>query len=99
MLNLTEEDFTQAIEKGTVVVDFFAVWCGPCRTLAPQFERWATKFTDVKFAKVDIENAQQITGSLSINYLPTVIVFKDGIETRRVVGIPSEAEITEAIKS
>lgn len=86
--HLTDENFQQTISKGLTLVDFYATWCGPCRMIAPIVEQLATKIEGkASVAKLDIDQAQQTTASLQITSVPTLILFKDGKEIKRVVGV------------
>ncbi len=86
--HLTDENFEQVIAKGITLVDFYATWCGPCRMIAPIIEQLAGKVQGkASVAKLDIDQAQQITSSLQITSVPTLILFKDGKEVKRVVGV------------
>lgn len=86
--HLTDENFQQAISKGLTLVDFYATWCGPCRMIAPIVEQLAEKAAGkAHVAKLDIDQAQQVTASLQITSVPTLILFKDGKEVKRVVGV------------
>lgn len=77
---LTASDFERAVGvDGIVLVDFWATWCGPCRSFAPVFESAAEQHTDITFAKVDTEAEQQLAGGLGISSIPTLMAFRDGI--------------------
>ncbi|KAG0250075.1 hypothetical protein BG011_008669 [Mortierella polycephala] len=69
-----------------VVVDFFATWCGPCKTLAPVLENLERKHTSTIFAKVDVDQAQDCAGKYSVTSMPTILFFKNRSEVGRVVG-------------
>src|SRR5947209_8153472 len=86
--HLTDENFQQTIAKGLTLVDFYATWCGPCRMIAPIIEQLAEKAAGkAQVAKLDIDQAQQTTASLQITSVPTLILFKEGKEVKRVVGV------------
>ncbi len=91
-IDLTAADFTTTIEReGVVLVDFWAAWCGPCRTFAPRYDEVSEEFPDVTFAKVDTETENLLAGSLGIRSIPTLMVLRDGILLYREAGaIPKE---------
>ncbi|GAA1845098.1 thioredoxin family protein [Agromyces salentinus] len=77
---LTVENFEQTIlEGGTVFVDFWAGWCGPCLQFAPNYEAASEANPDLVFAKVDTEDQQQLAAAMNITSIPTIMAFKDGI--------------------
>ena len=75
------ENFEQTVTgDGITFVDFWAEWCGPCKQFGPIFEETASENPDVTFAKVDTEAEQQLAGSLGIMSIPTVMIFRDGVQ-------------------
>ena len=94
--HLTEENFHKEIEKGLTLVDVFADWCGPCRMLTPVLKRVAKDVAGkARVAKLDIDDAQRIATQLQVTSVPTMILFKDGKEVGRIVGLRDE----DAVKS
>ena len=79
--NLTLDSFESTITtEGITIVDFWAEWCGPCKMFGPVFEEVSEANPDITFAKVNTEAEQQLAGSLGIMSIPTVMIFRDGIQ-------------------
>lgn len=77
---LNKDNFTQTItDNETVIVDFWAEWCGPCRTFAPTFEQASEKYDDIVFAKVDTDAEIELAQAFGIQSIPTLMVFRDQI--------------------
>lgn len=73
-------------EKGKVLVDFWASWCGPCMMMAPVLEQLAEKYPDVKVAKVNVDEVQQPAVQFGIDSIPAFLLFEDGKVTKKAVG-------------
>ena len=80
VVELTKENFEQVVtSNATVIVDYWAPWCGPCRGFAPVFEKVSEAHPDVVFAKVNTDEEQEIAGHFQIRSIPTLMVFRDQI--------------------
>ena len=80
VVELTKENFEQVVTSNpTVIVDYWAPWCGPCRGFAPVFEKVAGMHPDVVFAKVNTDEQQEIAAHFQIRSIPTLMVFRDQV--------------------
>jgi len=97
--HLTEGTFKDKIAQGVTLVDFFATWCGPCRMLGPTIEELSAE-SDGSYAvyKVDIDEAEDIAMDYGIMSVPTLIIFKDGAEASRMIGVQPKTAILDAIR-
>lgn len=77
---LTRENFDQTIQDNdTVFIDFWAEWCGPCRSFAPTYEKSSEEHQDIVFGKVDTEDQPELAGMFGIRSIPTLMVFRDQV--------------------
>lgn len=90
----SEEEFEKEIKEGNLIVDFSATWCGPCRMMEPILEELSSK---IKIFKVDIDELEVLTRKLGIMSVPTMIIYKDGKEVKKVVGYHSLEEMESMI--
>ncbi len=79
-VELTKENFEEVITSNDmVVVDYWAEWCGPCKSFGPVFEKVSEDFPDAVFAKVDTENEQEIASMFQIRSIPTLMIFREKV--------------------
>ncbi len=94
-----ESNFEETIKSGVTLIDFYADWCGPCRMLTPILEKVSGSLKgQAKFGKLDIDENNKIAGQFQVTSVPTVILFKDGKEVNRLVGLRDESQIEEFVK-
>ena len=95
---LTSETFQGTIENhDTVIVDFWAPWCGPCRSFAPTFEQTSKEHPDITFVKVNTEDQQELAGQFDIRSIPTLMVFREQILLYAQPGALPKSQLEELI--
>lgn len=96
--HLNENNFEEKIAYGVSLVDFFATWCGPCKMLGPIIEEIGEECGSAfKVFKVDIDEAEDAAMDYGIMSVPTLIIFKDGAEVERMIGVQPKTAILSAI--
>ncbi len=99
-MDLTTANFDSQITQSTtpVVVDFWATWCGPCRLMGPMIEELSNEMTEVSFAKVNVDDAQELAMRFNVLSIPTFVVMKGGSEVGRFSGAMSKETFKERVK-
>lgn len=99
VVNLDQGSFAEAVARpGIVVIDWWARWCAPCRFFGPIFERVAGKNPDATFAKVDVDEQPQLAGSLGIQAMPTLSIYRDGVLLFQQAGALPEAALEDLVR-
>mgnify|MGYP001314682443 FL=1 len=94
VIELTSENFNREMANNDLLlVDFWAEWCGPCKSMHPIFTRMAKKYKSVRFARVNVDNAQDIAMKYGVQSIPTFIMFKNGEIANTMVGAVGEPGI------
>lgn len=100
ILTLTDKNFQTQIKNRVVLVDFWASWCAPCRMMAPVLNEIAQELEgDLCVGKIDIEKYQSMAQKFQVRNIPTIILFKNGKEVNRFVGIKAKDFLIKQIKS
>ena len=97
---ITSENFEIEVLKSekTVLVDFYADWCGPCKMLSPVVDEVAQENEDIKVVKINVDEAQNVAMKYNIMSIPKLVVIKNGQETSRSVGVIDKSQILDMIK-
>ncbi|MDF9831183.1 thioredoxin [Parabacteroides sp. PF5-6] len=100
-LEITDSNFREYIDSGKpLVLDFWAVWCGPCRMVGPLIDELATEYEgQVNIGKVDVDENNDVATEFGIRNIPTILFFKDGKMVDKQVGAVPKAKIEEKIKA
>jgi thioredoxin len=97
-IDLSDANFAETIRSGAFLVDFWAGWCGPCRMIAPVIEELAASRSDVRFAKLNVDQNPRTAQTYRAMSIPLLVLFKDGVEKGRVVGAVPRTQIEAAIR-
>jgi len=98
LITLTEQNFEQTItDNDIVIIDFWAPWCGPCKSFGPIFEKASEKFSDIAFAKVNTEEEQALGGHFQIRSIPTTMIMKEQVIVFSQAGVLSEENIADIL--
>lgn len=100
VMQITKENFSAVTgSNATVLLDFWAVWCGPCKMIAPIVEEIAAERPDVVVGKVDVDSEMELAMRFGITSIPTLVVIKNGVPAARSVGYRPKADILKLLEA
>lgn len=99
IIHANEDNFSNYISNGKVLVDFFANWCGPCKMLSPILEELCEERNEIKIIKIDVDECETLARQFGVMSIPTLILFNDGKEIDKKVGFMSKEELNEWINN
>ena len=100
IIELTRDNLEATIrDHDIVLIDFWAEWCGPCRSFAPVFEKVAERHPDIAFAKVDIEQQQEVAQQFGIRSIPTLAIFREQTLIMLEAGAMPESTLEQAVEA
>lgn len=95
VIEITNENFEEKVlnEKKPVLLDFFAVWCGPCQMLSPTVDEIGEEKDDIVVGKINVDDQPELANAFGVSSIPTLVVMKDGKEAARAVGFRSKEQV------
>lgn len=93
-----DSKFDELIEKGTVLIDFYADWCGPCKSMKPIIEEIENENPNANFYMVNIDDDMDLAKKFKVMSIPTIIIFKNGQEAKKFIGLTEKNEIVDNLK-
>ena len=98
-VELTDANFNETIEKNDIIIiDFWAPWCGPCKSFGPVYEKVSNEYPEIVFGKVNTEEQQALAGHFQIRSIPTTVILKENIAVFQQPGVIPEEGLKDIIK-
>ena len=97
VITVTKDNFNEVVKEGTIILDFWANWCGPCRMLSPVLETLAEE-ENLVVGKVNVDEEEELSNSFNISSIPALFLVKDGKVVNKTVGYQSKDALKEFIK-
>ncbi len=99
IVTLNNKNFKLALRKKIILIDFWAPWCGPCKMVAPILNDIAETQNDITIGKINVDNNQAIANKYKIRSIPTLLIFKDGVEAGRIIGVKTKKAILREVNA
>ena len=99
VLTITEKNFEEEVlnSEKTVVLDFYATWCGPCKMQSPIIDKLAEERTDIKVGKINVDENTELAEKYGIMSIPTILIVKKGETTNQFIGLTPKEKIVESL--
>ena len=95
LVNITDENFKELVDenKGTVLIDFYAIWCAPCKAQSPIIDEIAAERDDITVGKIDVDEQGALAAMCRVSSIPTLVVVRNGEIVARTVGLTSKEDV------
>lgn len=101
LIDTNAEEFKKILqeEKGAIIVDFYANWCGPCKTLTPILEEVSLEVEDLIVIKIDVDQNKELLSEYGIRNIPAVLLFKEGVQSGKFVGVRKKEDVISFVET